>query len=88
MPEIHRFDTVDSTMLRAAALAEQGCEHGTVVFADEQTSGQGRHGRSWHSEKQAGLYMSEVIRLKMCPDTLPIVTLALGLAAAEAITGS
>ena len=86
MPEIHRFDSVDSTMLRAAALAAEGCEHGTVVVADEQTSGQGRHGRSWHSEKQAGLYMSEVIRLKMCPDTLPIVTLALGLATAEAIT--
>jgi BirA family biotin operon repressor/biotin-[acetyl-CoA-carboxylase] ligase len=86
MPEIHRFDSVDSTMLRAAALAAEGAEHGTVVVADEQTSGQGRHGRSWHSEKQAGLYMSEVIRLKMCPDTLPIVTLALGLATAEAIT--
>jgi BirA family transcriptional regulator, biotin operon repressor / biotin---[acetyl-CoA-carboxylase] ligase len=86
MATIHTFDSVDSTMLRAADLAAQGCEHGTVVVADEQTAGQGRHGRSWHSEKQAGLYMSQVSRLKMCPDTLPIVTLALGLATAEAIT--
>jgi BirA family biotin operon repressor/biotin-[acetyl-CoA-carboxylase] ligase len=30
--------------------------------------------------------MSQVLRLKLCPDSLPLVTLALGLAAAEAIT--
>jgi BirA family biotin operon repressor/biotin-[acetyl-CoA-carboxylase] ligase len=86
MRQIHRFESVDSTMIRAAALAVSGCECGTVVVADEQTAGQGRLGRSWHSEKDAGLYMSQVLRLKICPDTLPIVTLALGLATAEAIT--
>jgi BirA family transcriptional regulator, biotin operon repressor / biotin---[acetyl-CoA-carboxylase] ligase len=86
MRQIHRFDSVDSTMTRAAALAAAGCESGTTVVADEQTAGQGRLGRSWHSEKTAGLYMSQVLRLKICPDTLPIVTLAIGLATAEAIT--
>jgi BirA family transcriptional regulator, biotin operon repressor / biotin---[acetyl-CoA-carboxylase] ligase len=85
MPRIHRFDSVDSTMIRAAALADSGCESGTVVVADEQTSGQGRHGHSWYSEKNAGLYMSQVLRVKMCPDSLPIVTLAFGLATADAI---
>ena len=30
--------------------------------------------------------MSEVLRLKICPDSLPLVTLALGLATAEALT--
>jgi BirA family biotin operon repressor/biotin-[acetyl-CoA-carboxylase] ligase len=30
--------------------------------------------------------MSEILRLKICPDTLPVMTLALGLATAEAIT--
>jgi len=72
-------------MVRAAALADAGCESGTVVVAEEQTGGQGRHGRSWHSEKGAGLYMSQVFRLTFPPDTLPVVTLALGLATAEAI---
>jgi BirA family biotin operon repressor/biotin-[acetyl-CoA-carboxylase] ligase len=86
MRQVHRFASVDSTMVRAASLAAQGCESGTVVVADEQTAGQGRHGHGWHSEKDAGLYMSEVMRLKICPDTLPVVTLALGLATAEAIT--
>jgi BirA family biotin operon repressor/biotin-[acetyl-CoA-carboxylase] ligase len=86
MRQIHRFDCVDSTMTRAAALAAAGCESGAVVVADEQTAGQGRYGHSWHSERHAGLYMSEVLRLDLCPDTLPILTLTLGLATAEAIT--
>jgi len=79
------FATLDSTMLEAARLAEAGCAHGTVVIADEQTAGQGRHGRRWHSEPGAGLYASIVLRPDLRPDSLPVLTLALGLAAADAI---
>jgi BirA family biotin operon repressor/biotin-[acetyl-CoA-carboxylase] ligase len=66
----------------AAQLAAAGCEPFTVVVADEQTAGQGRLGRSWHSEKGAGLYASIVLRVSEPP---PILTLALGLAARDAI---
>jgi BirA family biotin operon repressor/biotin-[acetyl-CoA-carboxylase] ligase len=52
---------------------------GSVVVAEEQTAGQGRHGRTWHSEAGAGLYCSIVL------EPAPLLTLALGLAAAEAI---
>ena len=83
---IHRFASLPSTMDKAAELAEADCPSGTVVIADEQTSGQGRHGRAWHSEADSGLYMSEVLRLKICPDSLPVVTLASGIATAEAIS--
>ena len=86
MGTIHRFDTLDSTMTKAAELASAGAESGTVVLAREQTAGQGRLGRTWHSEPGAGLYLTEIVRFKLCPDTLPVVTLALGLAVAEAIT--
>jgi BirA family biotin operon repressor/biotin-[acetyl-CoA-carboxylase] ligase len=79
------FATLDSTMLEAARLAEAGCAHGTVVIADEQTAGQGRHGRRWHSEPGAGLYASIVLRPDLRPDSLPVLMLALGLAAADAI---
>jgi BirA family biotin operon repressor/biotin-[acetyl-CoA-carboxylase] ligase len=79
------FATIGSTMEEAARLAEAGCAHGTVVIADEQTAGQGRHGRRWHSEPGAGLYASIVLRPELGPDTLPVLTLALGLAAADAI---
>jgi BirA family biotin operon repressor/biotin-[acetyl-CoA-carboxylase] ligase len=83
---MHRFASLPSTMYKAIELAEAGCASGTVVVAEEQTAGQGRFGRAWHSEPGTGLYMSEVLRLKICPDSLPLVTLALGLATAEALT--
>jgi BirA family transcriptional regulator, biotin operon repressor / biotin---[acetyl-CoA-carboxylase] ligase len=79
------FDTIDSTMLEAARLAEAGCPHGAAVVADEQTAGQGRHGRHWHSEPNSGLYVSLVLRPELPADAMPVLTLALGLATAEAI---
>ena len=79
------FATIDSTMLEGGRLAETGCAHGTVVIADEQTAGQGRHGRRWHSEPNAGLYASIVLRPQLPYGSLPVLTLALGLAAADAI---
>jgi BirA family transcriptional regulator, biotin operon repressor / biotin---[acetyl-CoA-carboxylase] ligase len=83
--DIYWHKSIDSTMRAAAELAGQGCPSGTVVGADEQTAGRGRHGHSWHSEAAAGLYITEILRLPVKPDELPIVTLMLGLAAAEAI---
>jgi len=79
------FETVGSTMQEAGRMAVAGCPAGTAVVAEEQTAGQGRHGHSWHSEPGAGLYVSVVLRLSLPPDSLPALTLALGLATAEAI---
>ena len=45
---IDYYPAVDSTM-RAAV----GLEPGSVVLAGQQTAGQGRHGRCWHSEAGA-----------------------------------
>jgi BirA family biotin operon repressor/biotin-[acetyl-CoA-carboxylase] ligase len=84
----HRIDwhpTVGSTMTEASRLAAEGCDSGTLVGAEEQTAGQGRYGRVWHSEPGAGLYVSIVLRNVFSPDSLPVVTLALGLAVSEAI---
>ena len=77
--------TIGSTMTEAIRLAEQGAPSGTVVGAEEQTAGQGRHGRVWHSEPGLGLYVSIILRRQFAPATLPVVTLALGLATREAI---
>ncbi|MBI3683870.1 MAG: biotin--[acetyl-CoA-carboxylase] ligase, partial [Acidobacteria bacterium] len=54
--------------------------------AERQTAGQGRPGRCWHSEKESGLYCSIVLRLPLPAEHLPVVTMAAGLAAADAIT--
>jgi len=82
---VHWFSSLGSTMTVAARFAREGCASGTVIGADEQTAGIGRHGRSWHSEPGAGLYVSVVLRLAVGPDSLPTVMLALGLATQEAI---
>jgi BirA family transcriptional regulator, biotin operon repressor / biotin---[acetyl-CoA-carboxylase] ligase len=71
---IHRYTSVDSTMRIAAELPI-----GDVVVAAEQTAGQGRHGHTWHSPAGTGLYCSIVL------EPTPLLTLALGLATAEAL---
>lgn len=83
--EIHWFETIGSTMTEASRLATDGCASGTTVVTERQTAGQGRLGRNWHSERETGLYVSVVLRLSLPPDTLPVVTLALGLAVQDAI---
>ena len=75
-----------STMTEAARLAAAGCRSLTAVVAEEQLAGQGRQGRIWHSERATGLYVSIVLRLPLTAREAPVLTLALGLAAAEAIS--
>ncbi len=81
---LHSF-SIDSTNDLAMKLAGQGCPHGTVVLAEEQTAGRGRFGRSWYSEKFSGIYVSVVLRPPFSPAMAPILSLMAGLAAREAI---
>ncbi|MFL6353069.1 MAG: biotin--[acetyl-CoA-carboxylase] ligase [Bryobacteraceae bacterium] len=83
--QLHYFETIGSTMTEAARLAGTGAPHGTAVFAEEQTAGIGRLGRSWQSDAELGIYCSILLRLQVDPSTLPVINLVLGLATAEAI---
>ncbi len=65
-------------------LGDQGEPHGTVVIAEEQTAGRGRAGRSWHSEKSAGIYCTILLRPPIAPPQAPLLTLVAGLAARDA----
>ncbi|MFI5127918.1 MAG: biotin--[acetyl-CoA-carboxylase] ligase, partial [Candidatus Acidiferrales bacterium] len=82
---IFHFFKVDSTNTVAMRLGEEGEAHGTVVVAEEQTSGRGRAGHSWHSEKAAGIYVSVLLRPQISPMLAPALTLVAGLAAYDAI---
>ncbi|MGB7022668.1 MAG: biotin--[acetyl-CoA-carboxylase] ligase [Candidatus Acidiferrales bacterium] len=82
---IFHFFKVDSTNTVAMRLGEEGEAHGTVVVAEEQTSGRGRAGHSWHSEKAAGIYVSILLRPQISPMLAPALTLMAGLAAYDAI---
>jgi len=81
---IYHFFKVDSTNTVAMHLGEAGAPHGAVVLAEEQTAGRGRAGRSWASEKSAGIYCSVLLRPTIPPAHAPVLTLVAGLAARDA----
>jgi BirA family biotin operon repressor/biotin-[acetyl-CoA-carboxylase] ligase len=81
---IHHFFKVDSTNSVAMQLGAAGEPHGTIVLAEEQTAGRGRAGRTWASEKSAGIYCSVLLRPPISPAHAPLLTLVAGLAARDA----
>ncbi len=85
LKEVMYFDSVDSTNTRAKILAEQGTEEGTIIIAEEQTSGRGRLGRDWKSPKSAGLWFSLILRPKIDPEDASILTQVAAAAMAKAI---
>ncbi|MEI6863479.1 MAG: biotin--[acetyl-CoA-carboxylase] ligase [Candidatus Omnitrophota bacterium] len=79
------YKKIDSTNDSAYALAENGIAEGTVVIAEEQTKGKGRHGRKWESPPKSGVYMSCVIRPEMAPNEIAKITLVAAVAVAKAV---
>lgn len=77
---ILRFDQLDSTNTEAARQARQGAAEGLCVMALQQTAGRGRHGRTWISGKDSGLYFSVVLRPQLTKQSLPLITLMAGVA--------
>lgn len=78
--QVERFDVVDSTSERLfARLASGEGRSGDVVVAAEQTAGRGRRGRTWHSARGEGLYLSVLLLPKRAQVPPPAWTLAGGL---------
>jgi BirA family transcriptional regulator, biotin operon repressor / biotin---[acetyl-CoA-carboxylase] ligase len=82
---IHHDFQVSSTNDVALRLAHQGAGDGTLVLAEEQTQGRGRLGRSWLSEKNAGIYASLILRPRMKPREAAVLSLAAAVAVSEGI---
>ena len=83
-PAFH-YRTLDTTMRVASEQARNGCCEGTIVTAEQQTAGRGRHGRNWLSEPGQGLYVSLVLRPACSPASAPLLTLVAGLGVWEAL---
>ncbi len=81
----YHFDEIDSTNKKAKELGQKDCPHGTLVTADTQVSGIGRRGRSWSSEKDAGIYMSMVLRPEIETDKAAMLTLVAAMAVEKAL---
>lgn len=83
--EIHAYDLVTSTNDVVWELAGRGAEEGTVVFAEEQTRGRGRLGRTWWSPRGKGIWMSVLLRPPVREGVVPMTTIIGALATADAI---
>lgn len=82
---IYCFDTIDSTSSYAKKIAAEGCADGTVVITETQTAGRGRLGREWESGHGTGIWMSIVLRPKIPPEMIQIITIGASVAVANAI---
>jgi BirA family biotin operon repressor/biotin-[acetyl-CoA-carboxylase] ligase len=81
----HHHRLTDSTNERARELAEAGAPSGTLVTADQQSSGRGRRGRTWSAPPRKALLCSFVLRpLDQHHSLLP---LAVPIAVCDAIEG-
>ncbi|HUD54403.1 MAG TPA: biotin--[acetyl-CoA-carboxylase] ligase [Terracidiphilus sp.] len=83
--KLHFSAATGSTNSDALSAAREGAPHGSVYFADEQTAGRGRGDHRWESNAGQGLYVSVLLRLDVPTVRLPLLPLAVGLAAVDAI---
>ena len=87
------FNSVDSTNDEAFRVAEEKPLNGTVVLAEVQTLGKGRGRSRGRGEKTwlspyGGLWFSIILKPKISPLIISIITLLSGLAVAETIKES
>lgn len=76
---------VGSTNEEAKKLMLAGAKHGTIILAEEQSSGKGRFGRVFYSPPHTGIYMSLVLRPKLNLQSAVLLTTAVSVAVCRAI---
>lgn len=82
---IHYYDNVESTQLIAHELVRSGAPDGTVIIAEQQTSGRGRMMRPWESTQGKGIWMTIIIRPDIAPHQAPQFTLVTAVAIVNAL---
>ena len=76
---------MDSSNNLAKAVANQGCENGLVVVAEEQGAGKGRLSRGWISPYAKGIWFSVVLKPPFLPQEASKCTLLAAVAVVKAI---
>ena len=80
------YDSLESTNITAKDMALSGSEHGTVIIANSQTAGKGRHGKSFYSPPDFGLYISFILDLEKSDFKIPtLITAFAAVSVCEAI---
>ena len=83
--DLHHFYKIGSTNTAAMTAAADGAAEGSVFLAEEQTAGRGRGANSWQSPRSTGIYCSVILRPKLPPSDVLVLSLAAGLAVQAAI---
>lgn len=79
------LDVTDSTNSRAAELASDPANAGTVITADLQSQGRGQHGRVWHSPPGTNVLLSALLFAPPALRRPPVLTAFASVAVAETI---
>ncbi len=79
------YDRVDSTNLLCKKKAMEGAEEGLVILAKSQSDGRGRMGRSFFSPEGCGLYMSVLLRPRLCTEDCTRLTALAAVAVCRAV---
>lgn len=82
---LYAFRTIGSTNDFARRLGRNREPEGSVVVAERQTRGRGRHGRGWESPPGVGLWLSILLRPQIDTVELGVLPLFAGLCVAEAV---
>jgi BirA family biotin operon repressor/biotin-[acetyl-CoA-carboxylase] ligase len=83
--DIRVFRETTSTSDVVEKLARDGVAEGVVVFAEAQTAGRGRLGRTWVSPAGKGLWFSVLLRPALRPPEATRLTIAAAVAVARAV---
>lgn len=79
-------EEVTSTNDELDLLAKNGMDEVTVMLSESQTLGKGRMGRTFHSPRNSGIYMSILLRPHILPEDCNLLTPMTAVAAAKAIS--
>jgi BirA family biotin operon repressor/biotin-[acetyl-CoA-carboxylase] ligase len=83
--DVRYFESIDSTNRYVLDEARAGAPQGLVAVAEHQTAGRGRLGRTWEAAPGSSLLVSVLLRPELPVDRLALLTLATGLALADAL---
>ncbi|HLF14173.1 MAG TPA: biotin--[acetyl-CoA-carboxylase] ligase [Bacteroidota bacterium] len=83
---LHFYESLDSTNTTAKRLASEGAPEGSVVIALDQKSGRGRQDRTWVSEPGKNLTFTLILRPRIRPEVLGIVSLYASAAVAASVS--
>jgi BirA family transcriptional regulator, biotin operon repressor / biotin---[acetyl-CoA-carboxylase] ligase len=83
--DVRVFEETTSTNDVVEKLARDGVPEGVVVFAEAQARGRGRMGRTWHSPRGKGLWLSILLRPPLQPVAVTRLTIAAITALARAV---